>query len=108
MTNVNDTGTVSIDNLSPTQGNTLTASVSDIDGASGTISYQWYRDGEALPGEDGPSLILAGVSAADYGRYHCEGGGEVSRYLVEIPVTVTGTFHAAELIEIVNKFLDAA
>jgi hypothetical protein len=50
VANVNDPGTVTIDNTSPTQGDTLTAGVADPDGASGTISYQWYRNGAAIGG----------------------------------------------------------
>ncbi len=46
-------------------------------------SYQWMRDGEALPGETGSELVLNGVHAADYGLYRCEGnGGVVSRDIV--------------------------
>jgi len=42
--------------------------------------YQWYKDGLALPGEESAMLGFAGVGAAEYGVYHCEGsGGEVSR-----------------------------
>jgi hypothetical protein len=44
-------------------------------------SYQWYRDGQELAEETGPSLILNTVGAADFGRYHCETPGEVSRNL---------------------------
>ena len=50
VTNVNDAGTVSIDDTTPAQGQLLTASVSDADGASGAISYQWYRDGAPIGG----------------------------------------------------------
>ena len=57
VANINDapTGDVSIDNLAPSQGETLTASntLADIDGISGTISYQWYRDGIAVSGAVG-------------------------------------------------------
>jgi hypothetical protein len=44
-------------------------------------SYQWFKDGQLLPGEMGAQLILAGVSSADYGLYHCEaeGGTVLSR-----------------------------
>ena len=55
VVNLNDAGTVSIDNLMPTRGDTLTASVSDVEGASGAISYQWYRDGVAITGATGVS-----------------------------------------------------
>ncbi|MCP5417620.1 MAG: hypothetical protein H6965_11060 [Chromatiaceae bacterium] len=50
VANVNDTGFVTIDDSTPAQGQTLTASVSDIDGASGVISYQWLRDGNPIGG----------------------------------------------------------
>jgi CSLREA domain-containing protein len=53
VTNANDPGMVAIDNLTPVQGDTLTASVSDADGATGAISYQWYRDGGAISGATG-------------------------------------------------------
>ena len=47
VTNVNDapSGVVTIDNMSPSQGDTLNASntLTDPDGLSGPISYQWYR-----------------------------------------------------------------
>ena len=57
VTNVNDPGMVSIDNLTPMEGDTLTANVSDTDGAGGTISYQWYRDGAAITGATGVSYL---------------------------------------------------
>ena len=57
VTNVNDapTGLVLIDNMSPTEGEVLTASntLSDADGLSAAISYQWYRDGVAIGGATG-------------------------------------------------------
>jgi len=44
-------------------------------------SYQWFKDGQPLPGETAAQLTLAGVGAADYGLYHCaaEGGTVLSR-----------------------------
>ena len=41
------TGSVTIDNTTPAQGDTLTAAntLADADGLSGAISYQWQRDG---------------------------------------------------------------
>ena len=50
VANFNDGGTVVIDNLTPAQGDTLTASVSDPDGSTGAVAYQWYRDGVAIAG----------------------------------------------------------
>ena len=42
VTNVNDAGSVVISGTAE-QGQTLTATVSDDDGTSGAIAYQWYR-----------------------------------------------------------------
>lgn len=48
-----------------------------------STSYQWTRDGAALPGETGSELVLNGVHAADYGLYRCEGyGGVISRDII--------------------------
>lgn len=35
------------------------------------ITYAWYKDSEALPGETGASLTLLSVSMADQGVYKC-------------------------------------
>ncbi|HEY0720785.1 MAG TPA: FecR domain-containing protein, partial [Gammaproteobacteria bacterium] len=53
------TGAVTLDNTTPTQGDTLTVSnnLADIDGL-GTISYQWQRDGVAINGATGTSYTL--------------------------------------------------
>ena len=54
---VNDApvGLVTIDNMTPAAGDTLTASntLADADGLSGPISYQWYFDGVAIGGATG-------------------------------------------------------
>jgi len=42
-------------------------------------SYQWYRDGAELPGENESSLTLATVGPAEYGNYFCVGDALVSR-----------------------------
>ncbi|MBP8261892.1 MAG: hypothetical protein KA118_19740, partial [Verrucomicrobia bacterium] len=36
---------------------------------SGTLTYQWYRDGVALPGQTAPKLRLSNVQLADAGHY---------------------------------------
>jgi len=70
VTNVNDppSGSVSIDNMVPTEGDTLTAShtLTDVDGISGPISYQWQRDGEDVYVATGSTYALtqADVGAA--------------------------------------------
>jgi hypothetical protein len=51
--------------------------------------HQWYRDGTALDGETEPSLTLNTVGAADYGRYHCEAEGFVSRDVVIVELLDT-------------------
>ena len=65
VTNQNDApaGAITIDNLAPTQGDTLTATdaVTDLDGVSGARSYQWLRDGVAIGGETGLTYTLAGA-----------------------------------------------
>jgi hypothetical protein len=63
VTNVNDTptGSVTIDNATPSPGNTLTVNndLADADGLSGPISYQWYRDGVAISGATAASYSVA-------------------------------------------------
>ena len=59
---VNDApvGLVTIDNITPAVGDTLTASntLADADGLSGPISYQWYLDGVALGGATGNTYTV--------------------------------------------------
>ena len=54
VANVNDapTGAVTIDNMTPDQGDTLTAgnTLADADGLSGPITYQWQRNGIDISG----------------------------------------------------------
>jgi hypothetical protein len=61
VVNVNDPATGSLTVAgTPAQGETLTAdtsAVSDEDGV-GTVSYQWYRDGELITGEVSSELTL--------------------------------------------------
>ena len=42
-------------------GQTLTAVVADLDGASGTISYQWFADGFAVDGASAETYDLTGT-----------------------------------------------
>ncbi|MCD6188429.1 MAG: VCBS domain-containing protein, partial [Desulfuromusa sp.] len=57
VVNTNDApeGTVTINNMSPTEGDTLTASnnLTDEDGLSGVINYQWQRSGVDILGATG-------------------------------------------------------
>jgi hypothetical protein len=45
-------------------------------------SHQWYRDGAHISGETGADLVLSMLDATDYGSYHCEADGQVSRSVV--------------------------
>ncbi|MBC8560816.1 DUF4855 domain-containing protein [Fumia xinanensis] len=53
-------------------GETVTFRVTAKSVDGGILSYQWYRNGEALEGKTGNELILNEVSAADSGRYYVE------------------------------------
>jgi len=68
VSNVNDApgGAVTIDNMTPTDGDLLTVSntLTDIDGLSGPISYQWQRDGLAIAGATGSTYF---TTQADVG-----------------------------------------
>ncbi|MCE9886564.1 MAG: immunoglobulin domain-containing protein [Enterobacterales bacterium] len=44
----------------------VTASASD--GAA--LSYQWFKDGKAVPGANANTLTKASVTASDAGTYH--------------------------------------
>ncbi len=67
VANVNDapTGSVTLDNTAPQEGDLLTVSntLADIDGL-GTVSYQWQRDGVDIAGATGSSYA---TSASDIG-----------------------------------------
>lgn len=45
---------------------------------SAPLTYQWYKDGEALPGATGPTLALDPVLAADEGSYQLKAGNPLS------------------------------
>jgi len=43
-------------------------------------TYQWFKDGNPVPGAESATLDLIGISAAEYGAYYCEASAEqVSR-----------------------------
>ena len=69
MANVNDapTGSVTIDDTTPTQGQTLTAAntLADVDGL-GAISYQWQRGGVNIAGATGSPYT---TTQADVGQF---------------------------------------
>lgn len=50
-------------------------------------TYQWFRNGEPLAGETGPTLTFVGIDGSDGGVYHCEGdGGQASRAFTVNPL----------------------
>ena len=58
ISNINDVGVATI-NGTASQGNTLTASVTDADGTTGSIFiYQWKRDGVDIAGATASTYIL--------------------------------------------------
>ncbi|MFY8328764.1 poly(beta-D-mannuronate) lyase [Pseudoalteromonas sp. ZZD1] len=54
---VNTEGMVSISGV-PTVGKTLSAEITDVDGATGTITYQWFADSVALTGETASEFVV--------------------------------------------------
>ncbi len=60
------TGGVSIDNLAPVEGDvlTVTSSLDDPDGLSGTVAFQWQQDGVDVTGQNGTIYV---TTAADVG-----------------------------------------
>ncbi len=60
----------------------ITAAAFVLESGLEAASCQWYRNGAPLPGETAPSLTLATVGPAEYGIYHCEGDGLMSRNIV--------------------------
>jgi hypothetical protein len=121
VANVDDpaTGTVTIDNTSPSQGDVLTASntLADLDGLSGAVTYQWQRDGIDIAGAAGTTYVTtqADVSAiisvvASY-TDDLGGTGRVSSVATAVVANVndspTGTVSVAGLAE-ENQILSAS
>ena len=55
-------------------------------------AYQWFRDGEPIPGETSPTLTFAALGGDDIGTYWCDGDGILSR-------TISVTANAAGVSE---------
>jgi len=51
------------------EGNSYTFTVG-VTGGLGTITYQWYHDGNPIPGANGPSLTLNPLLNTDAGEYY--------------------------------------
>lgn len=57
VSRTNSEGSVAIQGT-PTVGNTLTTEISDTDGVSGSVTYQWLADGTPISGADQSSYIV--------------------------------------------------
>jgi len=55
-----------------TRGSTATLGPVELKDPNGEVSYQWYWDGEPIPGATESSLTLSDVSEADFGAYFVE------------------------------------
>ena len=80
VTSVNDPGSVSITG-SATQGQTLTATVSDPDGVPATIVYQWKADG-AIVGANSNTYVLTQVEVGKTIHFSMD-QNEVGDYVID-------------------------
>ena len=101
--NPNTLGSISLSGT-PTSGQTLSASVSDPDGISGTVSYYWYADDAVIEGENDSTFVLTddyiGSSITVQGSYTDDGGineshisdptDEVSAIVFDATVSISG------------------
>ncbi|MEN3027081.1 MAG: immunoglobulin domain-containing protein, partial [Chlorobiota bacterium] len=56
------------------EGSPLTLSVAAV--GSGTLQYQWYRNGQPIPGATSATLTIPAVQRRDSGAYYCAVRGE--------------------------------
>ncbi len=56
-------------NLMVDEGNNISLSVAA--SGSGTLTYQWYFNGEVMPGKTSATLILTGITTSADGSYYC-------------------------------------
>jgi len=77
------------------EGESLSLSVSTIGG--GNITYNWYKDGIAIPGTDSSVFSITQATTADQGNYFVNVSNEVSNtnshdmYLTVVPAPVTSS-----------------
>ena len=60
VNNLDEPGTLVLSNNNPRAGDTIAASLTDVDGQPTAIVWQWQRDGQNIPGETGPSYTVTG------------------------------------------------
>ncbi|MDA8543518.1 hypothetical protein N9K64_07040 [Rhodobacteraceae bacterium] len=111
VVNVNDPATGSLTVAgTPAQGETLTAdtsAVSDEDGV-GTVTYQWYRDGELITGEVTSELTLTqadvgSVISADIS--YVDGSGATESFESASTVAVSNTNDAPTGVPVISGTL---
>ena len=56
--------------LEPGGEGTLSVALQPIDYGKGTITYEWYKDGQKIEGADGDSLTISNASFDDAGNYY--------------------------------------
>ena len=57
---------------------------------SDPISYQWFKDGSPIQGENRDTLVFDPVMYNDYGVYHCVVNNSVNTILMQN--IITGTY----------------
>ena len=127
VTPVNDTpiGSVTIDNMTPAEGDTLTASntLADADGLSGPIGYQWYLDGiaiggatgatyTAVPADVGGVITVVASYTDDQGTFESVSSGATAavanvNYAPTGSVTISGTPTEDQTLTASNTLADA-
>ena len=91
---------------SATTGTPVTFSVTAT--GSGTLAYQWRKDGTVISGATGSSLALASVSATDAGRYdvvvgNSAGSTTSAAAVLTVTASVSGT-HSAQVTTAAQAF----
>src|SRR5207244_3312723 len=67
--NIGPTITAQPANLNKKVGDSATFSVTATPNGGGSLSYQWRKDGTAITGKTGSSLVINPVAADDVGMY---------------------------------------
>ncbi len=62
------------------------------------FSFQWYKDGMAMPGETQNSLMLTSLSMADEGAYYCEVSGPCGTTVTNLAMLVVDDALRAEIV----------
>jgi hypothetical protein len=97
QTNAPPTITTNPADVTAVVGDTVSFSVSAT--GTGTLSYQWRKDGADLGGANGAMLTLMGVAASDAGQYDCVVSNSIGpSSLPAVSTAATLTINAAPVI----------